>query len=278
MTGTGPENAPILEIRALGMRFGGVSALHDISYESPSGIIQALIGPNGAGKTTLFNCISGMIEPSEGVVRFAGREIQGLAPHKIAELGISRTFQHVALFKRMTVLENVMLGRHPRTRCGFFSTGFRLPGMRTEERLIRRKALNYLDFVGLADSSELEAGTLPLGKQKTLEIARALATEPQLVLLDEPAGGLNMRETEELGELIQGIKKLGVTVMLVEHDMNLIMEISDSILVLHYGQVLASGTPVEIKENSAVIEAYLGIDDGDTTVQELRKRDTGYQN
>ena len=161
----------------------------------------------------------------------------------------------------MTVLENVMMGRHPRTRSGFFAAGLRLPGMRSEERLIRAGALEYLDFVGLAGCAKVEAGTLPLGKQKILEIARALATEPRLVLLDEPAGGLNMKETEELGELIQGIRELGVTVMLVEHDMNLIMDISDSVLVLHYGQVLASGTPGEIKENEAVIEAYLGAED-----------------
>ncbi len=276
MNGTNPAKGPILEIRNLGMRFGGVAALHNINYAAPPGIIQALIGPNGAGKTTLFNCISGMVPPSEGVVSFIGREIQGLAPHKIAALGISRTFQHVALFSKMSVLENVMLGRHPRTRCGFLSTGLRLPGMRSEERLIRHKALEFLDLVGLADSPHMEAGTLPLGKQKILEIARALATEPQLILLDEPAGGLNMKETEELGELILEIKKLGVTVMLVEHDMNLIMEISDRILVLHYGQVLASGTPGEIKENSAVVEAYLGIDD-DTSARVQRAGTTGYQ-
>ena len=223
-------DGPILEVCNLGMRFGGVAALDDICYSVPGGIIQAVIGPNGAGKTTLFNCISGMLKPSAGRIIFYGREIDGRAPHVIAELGISRTFQHVALFKKMTVLENVMLGRHPRTRCGFLEAGFRFPGMRSEERQIRGKGLEYLDFVGLVDSAGLEAGTLPLGKQKILEIARALATEPRLVLLDEPAGGLNMRETEELGELIEGIKRLGTAVMLVEHDMNLIMDISDRIL------------------------------------------------
>lgn len=271
------RSTPILQVSGLGMRFGGVDALQGIGYEVVPGIIQAVIGPNGAGKTTLFNCISGVLAPSEGGIRFEGRQIQGLAPHRIAELGISRTFQHVALFKRMTVLENVMLARHPRTRCGFLATGFRLPGMRSEETRIRKKALEYLDFVRLADCAELAAGTLPLGKQKILEIARALATEPHLVLLDEPAGGLNMRETEDLGELIQQIKNLGITVMLVEHDMNLIMDISDRILVLHYGMVLASGTPAEIKENSAVIEAYLGMEDGETAgLQKPGKQETGY--
>ncbi len=252
---------PILRIEGLEKRFGGVAALHAVDYEVPGGIIQAVIGPNGAGKTTLFNCLSGALKPSSGTILFDGRRIESLPPHRIAELGVSRTFQHVALFKRMTVLENVMIGRHPRSRSGFLATGFRFPGMRSEEKNIRQKALEYLDFVRLARMAGLEAGTLPIGKQKILEIARALATEPKLILLDEPAGGLNMRETEELGDLIRQIKELGVTVLLVEHDMNLIMEISDRILVLNYGETLASGTPAEIKENSAVIEAYLGVED-----------------
>lgn len=259
MTDGGAEmNGTVLEIAGLEMRFGGVSALQGIDHTVTRGIIQAVIGPNGAGKTTLFNCISGMLAPSSGWIAFDGMRINGLPPHRIAACGISRTFQHVALFRKMTVLENVMLGRHPRTGSGFLAAGFRFPGMRSEEKKIRARALEFLDFVGLGDLAAQEAGTLPLGKQKILEIARALATEPQLVLLDEPAGGLNMRETEDLGELIQGIKHLGITVMLVEHDMNLIMDISDRILVLNFGRVLATGTPGEIKENSAVIEAYLG--------------------
>ena len=240
------------------MRFGGLLALNGVSYEVPSGIIQSVIGPNGAGKTTLFHCISGMARPTEGAVLFDGREMNGLPPHAVAAAGISRTFQHVALFKTMTVLENVMVGRHPRTRSGFLATGFRLPGMRSEERKIRESSRETLDLVGLADAAELPAGSLPLGKQKILEIARALATEPKLVLLDEPAGGLNNRETEELGDLIRKICDRGVTVMLIEHDMNLIMEISHRILVLRYGERLASGTPKEIKNDPAVVEAYLG--------------------
>ena len=254
-------NGALLEICDVRMRFGGVAALKGIRYDVPPGIIQGVIGPNGAGKTTLFHCIAGMLRPTSGGIVFDGGRIDGLAPHRIAERGIARTFQHVALFKSMTVLENVMLGRHPRTRSGFLSAGLRIPGMRSEERRIRQNGLEYLDMVGLSDCAALKAGTLPLGKQKILEIARALATEPRLILLDEPAGGLNMRETEELGELIRAIKARGVTVMLVEHDMNLIMEISDRIFVLHYGESLASGTPAEIKENSAVIEAYLGGED-----------------
>lgn len=249
---------PLLKLQDVGMRFGGITALRGLSYEVPPNIIQAVIGPNGAGKTTLFHCISGMLQPTSGSIAFEGRRIDGLPPHRITESGISRTFQHVALFKSMTVLENVMLGRHPRTRSGFMATGFRIPGMRAEEQRIRKSAAEYLEFVGLSDSANLQAGTLPLGKQKMLEIARALATDPRLILLDEPAGGLNMRETEELGELIRHIRTRGTTVLLVEHDMNLIMEVSDRILVLHYGQRLASGTPDEVKDHPAVIEAYLG--------------------
>ncbi|RMG62640.1 MAG: ABC transporter ATP-binding protein, partial [Bacteroidetes bacterium] len=214
--------------------------------------------PNGAGKTTLFNCISGLLRPTQGHITFAGQQVDGFAPHRIARLGVSRTFQHVALFKDMTVLENVMVGRHPRTRAGFWATGLRLPRMRREEGEIEERARFYLNFVGLGDAAGLAAGTLPLGKQKILEIARALATEPRLVMLDEPAGGLNMRETEELGELICRVRDLGTTVLLVEHDMNLVMDISDLIMVMYYGRVLASGTPQEIKNDPEVIKAYLG--------------------
>ena len=252
------SSPPILELHDLRMQFGGISALKGLNYAVPPGIIQAVIGPNGAGKTTLFHCISGIHQPTSGRILFEGEPINGKAPHRIADSGISRTFQHVALFKSMTVLENIMVGRHCRTHSGFWATGLRFPGMRTEEKGIRKTALSRLEFVGLEGVAHQQAGTLPLGKQKILEIARALATDPRLILLDEPAGGLNMRETEELGELIQRICGSGVTVMLVEHDMNLVMDISDQVLVLHYGEFLAAGTPQEIKDRPEVIEAYLG--------------------
>ncbi|HAA04760.1 MAG TPA: high-affinity branched-chain amino acid ABC transporter ATP-binding protein LivG, partial [Syntrophobacteraceae bacterium] len=239
----------ILQLQDVQMNFGGVAALDGVTCDIPRNIIHAVIGPNGAGKTTLFHCISGILHPTDGTIRLEIEQVNGLPPHRIARMGISRTFQHVALFNHMTVLENVMLGRHIQSRAGFWATGLRLPGMRREERHIRERALVYLDFVGLADSAHLPAGTLPLGKQKVLEIARALATEPRLLLLDEPAGGLNMTETEELGELIQRVREMGATVLLVEHDMNLVMDISDRILVLHYGKRLAVGTPKEIKDN-----------------------------
>jgi len=259
MTETKSDPAPpILELHEVCMQFGGITALKELSYIVPSGIIQAVIGPNGAGKTTLFHCITGIHQPSSGRVIFDGRQISGKLPHRIADSGISRTFQQVALFKSMSVLENIMVGRHCRTHSGFWATGLRFPGMRTEEKGIRKSALSHLEFVGLDDVAQQQAGTLPLGKQKILEIARALATDPRLILLDEPAGGLNMRETEELGELIQRICRSGITVMLVEHDMNLVMDISDLVLVLHYGEFLASGTPHEIKDRQEVIEAYLG--------------------
>jgi branched-chain amino acid transport system ATP-binding protein len=259
MTETKNEPPPkILELHDVCMQFGGITALKGLSYIVPPGIIQAVIGPNGAGKTTLFHCITGIHQPTSGRVYFQGVEIGGKLPHQIAAAGISRTFQHVALFKSMSVLENIMVGRHCRTHSGFWATGLRFSGMRSEEKGIRTSALSHLEFVGLSDLAHQQAGTLPLGKQKMLEIARALATDPRLILLDEPAGGLNMRETEELGELIQRICHGGITVMLVEHDMNLVMDISDQVLVLHYGEFLAAGTPREIKNRQEVIEAYLG--------------------
>lgn len=259
MTETKSDPAPpILDLHQVCMRFGGITALKELSYGVPPGIVQAVIGPNGAGKTTLFHCITGIHQPTSGRVLFEGRQISGKLPHQIAEAGVSRTFQHVAVFRSMSVLENIMVGQHCRTHSGFWAAGLRFPGMRTEERAIRQSALSHLEFVGLADVAHQQAGTLPLGKQKMLEIARALATNPRLILLDEPAGGLNMRETEELGELIQRICQRGTTVMLVEHDMNLVMDISDLVLVLHYGEFLAAGTPGEIKDRPEVIEAYLG--------------------
>jgi len=263
MTPTTPDSPtgdPLLQLVDIRMHFGGVTALKSVKYDVPEGVIQSVIGPNGAGKTTLLHCVSGLLEPSGGRVLFLGEEIQGRPPHRIARLGLSRTFQHVALFQKMSVLENVMVGRHPRTRSGFWAAGLRWPGMMSEERRIREAAEATLAFVGLSDLADRPAGSLPLGQQKMLEIARALATEPRLLLLDEPAGGLNTRETEELGGLIQKIREKGVTIVLVEHDMNLVMEISDRIVVLHYGRILASGSPGEIKDNPEVIQAYLGED------------------
>ena len=219
-----------------------------------------MIGPNGAGKTTLFNLISGMLAADSGVVRQNGKEITRLQPHRITEMGICRTFQTTKLFSRMTVLENVMVGRHPRTRAGFLSGVFNLPWTWKEEREIRERSLELLDSLGLMGTAEDLASNLPFGKQRILEIARALATEPSLLLLDEPAAGLNIYETREMADLVLKIRKWGITVLLVEHDMSLVMDISDEIVVLNYGRKVAEGKPEDIQRDPEVIRIYLGGD------------------
>ncbi|MBF0497077.1 MAG: ABC transporter ATP-binding protein [Deltaproteobacteria bacterium] len=233
-------------------------ALAGVSAAITEKAITAIIGPNGAGKTTLINVISGSITPSGGAVLFQGRQISGSPSHLVAAAGISRTFQHLSLFRHMTVLENVMVARHIKTSSGFLSCSLKLPSSRRDERVIRQKALEFLEFVGLADQAHLDALSLPLGLQRYLEIARALALEPKLLLLDEPAGGLNPQEKETMAQLIKDIRGRGITVLLIEHDMSLVMGISDHIVVLCFGAKLAEGTPTEIQANEKVIEAYLG--------------------
>ena len=247
-----------LRIDNLQKSFGGVQALKGLSFTVTAGIIKAVIGPNGAGKTTLFNVITGIFPPNGGTISLAGLTINGRKSQEIARMGVSRTFQNVEVFSRMTVLENVMVGRHIRSRAGLVSTGLRLVKMRSEERQIRTNALEYLEFVGLENRAEELAGNLPLGAQKLLEVARALATEPKILLLDEPAGGLNTRETEALAALIHRIKDLSITVVLVEHDMNLVMDISEEIVVMNFGEKIAEGKPRQIKNDPLVIQAYLG--------------------
>jgi branched-chain amino acid transport system ATP-binding protein len=251
-------NGEILVITGLEKSFGGVRAIADLDLGVRQGRIQAVIGPNGAGKTTLFNLIAGTFPPTRGDFRFSGKPLNGLKPHEIARLGISRTFQNVELFAHMTALENVMLGRHCRLKAGIFQAGLRLQGMRREERECRERAAAELAFMGLGEKAGADALALPLGEQKLLEIARALATEPALLLLDEPAAGLNPRDTARLSETILRIRDRGITILLVEHDMNLIMDVSDVVSVLNYGKKIAEGPPREIQRNPEVIAAYLG--------------------
>jgi len=249
---------PLLEIDDLSKEFGGLMAISDLSFTVETGLIKSVIGPNGAGKTTLFKMIAGILEPTSGEIRFKGESMSSLKPYQIAGKGISTTFQTVELFEEMNLLENVMVGRHVRTHSEFFAAGLSHKGLRLEEEGIRASALERLDFVGLAERRDLKASSLPLGDQKLLEIARALATEPELLLLDEPAGGLNELETERLSERIGAIRDLGITVILVEHDMNLVMNISHEIVVINYGRKIAEGPPASVKDNQDVVDAYLG--------------------
>ena len=250
----------LLSARGLAKTFGGVVAVADVTFEVPSGEIRAIIGPNGAGKTTIFNLITGIFPLDRGEIRFKEQGLNGLSTWQRAQLGIARTFQNLQIFTNMTVLENAMVGRHRQSRAGLLAAAFRTPGSRREEAKIREGALACLELVGLVERSQDPAGSLPFGQQRLLEIARCLATEPTLLLLDEPAAGLNLAESEALGRLILSLRGRGITILLVEHLMDLVMGISDSVLVLNYGQVLAHGSPEAVQNNPAVIEAYLGAE------------------
>ena len=250
----------MLEVHGITQIFGGVTALEDVSFSIAKGDITGVIGPNGAGKTTLFNIITGIYTQTAGRVSMNGSDVSGLPPEKLARLGMVRTFQNIELFGGMTVLENVMVGLHTRSSSGLLACSLRMPWSRREESRIRAGALKWLEFTGITNLADVTAGNLPFGKGRMLEIARALAVEPGIILMDEPAAGLNSRETLELARLIQRIRDLGITVVLVEHDMELVMDICDRIMVLNLGCKLAEGTPQEIQENNEVIAAYLGDD------------------
>ena len=279
-------NVPVLELENITMQFGGVVAINNLSMEINQGEIVALIGPNGAGKTTAFNCVTGVYEPTNGIVYFHGEPIvvnhpQGKmikqyggingelyanrkpvahTPDRITHMGIARTFQNIRLFKSQTAFENVLIGTHLRKTSNMFTATFRLNAK--EEKANRKKTAELLEIVGLADVANELATSLPYGKQRRLEIARALATDPTLLLLDEPAAGMNPQETDELGEFIVDIKnRFNLTVFMIEHHMNLVMDISDRIYVLDFGKQIAEGTPEEIQKNPVVIAAYLGVDE-----------------
>ncbi|MBM9613888.1 ABC transporter ATP-binding protein [Desulfobulbus rhabdoformis] len=257
---------PLLSVEDLTMDFGGIRALDQVNLRIHPGEIVALIGPNGAGKTTFFNCLTGMYTPTGGTILLnhqgkGGKRINGLKPNKVTELGLARTFQNIRLFSNMSVLENVMIGRHCRTRSKIFGAIFRDPATLREEEDIIGISFALLERIGLADQANTFAKNLPYGAQRRLEIARALATEPTLLLLDEPAAGMNPQETLELNELIFSIKDDGLSILLIEHDMKMVMALSDHIFVMDYGRKIAEGTPDEVRYNPAVIKAYLGEED-----------------
>ena len=254
----------LLQLHEISKIFGGLIAINELSFSVEQGSVVGLIGPNGPGKTTVFNCITGNYKPEHGRITFGGQDITGKRPHNIVEMGIARTFQSIRLFGKLPALENVLAGRHCRLKSGFLSSMLHTPWQRREEKAAVERCMEELEFVGLADHYAEAASSLSYGNQRLLEIARALASDPRLLILDEPAGGMNDQETVALVDTIAAIRDRGITVLLIEHDMRLVMQICEHLVVLENGTLIAQGTPDHVRNHPAVIEAYLGSDDSET--------------